>query len=207
MNVTSHSFPDGARIPSEYAAGVPGPGGPVPGPDKSPQLKWSGFPEATRSFAVLCHDPDVPSRADDVNRTDRTVPYDLPRVDFYHWVLVDVPVERCELPEGIDGEGLQPGGRPAGATGHGVRGLNDYTGWFADDEAMRGDYGGYDGPWPPFNDERLHHYFFTVYALDVPTLDLPAGFTGADALAALKKHVLDQGHWMGTYALNPDARR
>ena len=32
---------------------------------------------------------------------------------------------------------------------------------------MSGDYFGYDGPCPPWNDSIVHHYVFTVYALDV----------------------------------------
>jgi phosphatidylethanolamine-binding protein (PEBP) family uncharacterized protein len=71
---------------------------------------------------------------------------------------------------------------------------------------MGGNYGGYDGPWPPFNDERLHHYQFTVFALDVPSLGLPELFRGPDAVAAIKGHVLDKATLIGTYALNPKAR-
>jgi Raf kinase inhibitor-like YbhB/YbcL family protein len=206
MKLESNSFESGARIPNSCAMGVPGSDGPVPGPNKSPHLGWSGFPAATRSFAVICHDPDVPSRPDDVNKTDRSVPYDLPRVDFYHWVLVDIPASITELAEGADSDAFVPRGKPPGRTDHGVRGINDYTGWFAGDEAMRGDYGGYDGPWPPFNDERLHHYVFSVYALDVDKLELKAGFGGAEARAALEGHVLDQAELVGLYALNPSAR-
>jgi hypothetical protein len=206
MKVTSTSFADGARIPGEHAAGVPGAQGPVPGPNRSPHLAWSDPPKGTRSFAVLCRDRDVPSKPDDVNKPDRAVAYDLPRVDFYHWVLVDVPATTTALPAGADSDGFRPRGKPPGPTAHGVRGLNDYTGWFAGDEAMRGDYGGYDGPWPPFNDERLHHYVFTVHALDVPSLRLPARFTAAQALAAMRGHVLAEAAVTGTYALNPRAR-
>ena len=43
----------------------------------------------------------------------------------------------------------------------------DYTGWFADDPQMSGQYFGYDGPFPPFNDSLVHHYVFTLYALNV----------------------------------------
>ena len=57
-------------------------------------------------------------------------------------------------------------------------GVNNYTDWFAGDEQMAGDYGGYDGPCPPWNDELLHHYRFTLYALDVPSLGLPGAFGG-----------------------------
>ena len=206
MKVTSHSFSDGDRIPGEFAAGVPGDQGPVPGPNRSPHLAWSDVPAGTRSFAIVCHDYDVPSKPDDVNRADRTVPYDLPRADFHHWVLVDLPPDARELPAGADSDGFTPRGKPPGPTGHGVRGLNDYTAWFAGDEAMRGDYGGYDGPWPPFNDERLHHYVFTVYALVVPSLGMPARFTGPEALQAMAGHVLAKAAITGTYSLHPNPR-
>jgi hypothetical protein len=206
MKVTSTSFADGGRIPPQCAAGIPGDAGPVVGPNRSPHLAWSELPAGTRSLAVVCHDRDVPSKPDDVNKSDRVVPYALPRVDFFHWVLVDVPAARHELPLGLDSDGFTPRGKKPGATPYGVRGINDYTSWFAGDADMRGDYGGYDGPWPPFNDERLHHYVFTVYALDVASLALPARFTGPDALAAMRSHVLAQAAITGLYALNPRAR-
>jgi hypothetical protein len=206
MKVTSNSFPDGGPMPGDVAAGISGPDGPVPGPNRSPHLAWTDVPDGTRSFAVVCHDPDAPSRADDVNRADRTVPYDLPRVDFHHWVLVDLPADARALAAGADSDGFTPRGKTPGPTDHGVRGLNDYTGWFAGDEAMRGDYGGYDGPWPPFNDERLHRYVFTVYALDVPSLGLPARFTAPQALEAMAGHVLATAAVTGTYSLYPNPR-
>ncbi len=40
---------------------------------------------------------------------------------------------------------------------------------------MAGAYHGYDGPYPPFNDARVHRYVFTVVALDTDTLGLAAG--------------------------------
>ena len=71
---------------------------------------------------------------------------------------------------------------------------------------MKGDYGGYDGPGPPWNDERIHHYHFTVFALDVPSLGLEGRFGGPEARAAMEGHVLAMGEWVGTYALNPSLR-
>lgn len=206
MKIWSRSFENDQRIPAAFAMGIPAPDGPVPGPNKSPHLGWSGFPQGTKSFALICHDPDVPSRPDDVNQKGRVVPYDLPRVDFYHWVLVDIPPATTELAEGADSSGITPKGKKPGRTSIGVRGMNDYTAWFANDPDMRGEYGGYDGPWPPFNDERLHHYRFTVYALDCPSLRLPEKFRGPDAIAAMKGHVLDSATLVGTYAINPKAR-
>jgi len=86
-------------------------------------------------------------------------------------------------------------------------GLNDYTGWFAGDSDMGGDYFGYDGPCPPWNDELVHRYVFTVYALSVPRLDLPMSdarhFTRAQALAAMQGKILAQASLYGRYTLNP----
>jgi Raf kinase inhibitor-like YbhB/YbcL family protein len=206
MKLVSKSFEHNGPVPTKNAMGVASPGGPVPGPNKSPHLAWSDFPPATKSFVILCKDPDVPSRGDDVNKADRKVPYDLPRVDFYHWVLVDIPPETTELTEAADSDGLTARGKKLGKTELGVRGINDFTNWFAGDPEMEGDYGGYDGPWPPFNDERLHHYHFTVYALDVPALELPERFGGSDALRAMKGHVIDEATIVGTYTLNSYAR-
>ncbi len=95
-----------------------------------------------------------------------------------------------------------PGGRDA-ATTEGRQGLNDFTGWFAGDPEMGGDYFGYDGPAPPWNDSVVHRYRFTVYALDVERLDVPAVFTGQDVRDAMDGHVLDEAFVEGTYTQNP----
>ena len=207
MKLVIPSFPDGEPIPGEFAFCVPADEGHATfGPNRSPRLQWSGVPADAESLAVVVVDPDVPSVPDDVNQEGRTVSRDLPRVDFYHWVLVDIPVDLDGLPEGIDSDGVTPGGKAPGPTGHGVRGVNNYTDWFAGDEQMAGDYGGYDGPCPPWNDELLHHYRFTLYALDVPSLGLPGAFGGPAAIAAMEGHVLAQSAWTGTYTLNPSLR-
>jgi phosphatidylethanolamine-binding protein (PEBP) family uncharacterized protein len=101
------------------------------------------------------------------------------------------------LPEGAGGDGVVQGRKPTGQTDYGVTGVNSYTESMGD-----GTYGGYDGPFPPWNDERLHHYHFTVYALDVPSLGLSGDFTLDDVRSGLDGHVLDQGEIVGTYTLN-----
>ncbi len=60
------------------------------------------------------------------------------------------------------------------------------------------------GPFPPFNDERLHHYHFRVYALDVPELELEEEFKLDDVNAAIEGHVLDHGELVAEYTLYPD---
>lgn len=206
MQLESKNLSDGQRLPAANAMGIPAPGGAQPGANRSPHLKWSGAPSGTQSFAVVCVDRDVPTKPDDVNKPDRTVPYDLPRTEFVHWLLVDIPASITELQEGQDAEGMTARGKAPGKTSHGLRGLNDYTGWFKGDAQLEGQYAGYDGPWPPFNDERLHHYTFTVYALKVPTLGLSGGFTLADAKRAMQGNVLAEAKLTASYAIYDKAR-
>ena len=96
-------------------------------------------------------------------------------------------------------------GKPVtdGALG-GVRGANDFTSWFDGDADMGGTYGGYDGPCPPGNDSIMHHYTYTVHALDVASLGLAPGYRLADFEAAVAGHVIGSASVTGLYSLNPD---
>lgn len=205
MELSSNSFNDGEVIPSRYALAKPDPDTRVTLTDNvSPHLQWSDVPEGTRSFAVICHDPDVPSKPDDVNQPDREVPEDLPRVDFFHWALVDLPAGTTSLAEGEFSDGVVAGGKQVQQGPHGTRqGLNDFTGWFAGDDDMAGNYYGYDGPAPPWNDSIIHRYVFTLYALDVDTVDVEEDFTGHDVRSAIDGHVLAEASITGTYTQNP----
>ena len=139
MKLWSDSFGNGERIPEKYAAGKPDAKAGVTFADNlNPHLAWSDAPTGTTSFTLICHDFDVPSRGDDVNKADREVPSDLPRVDFFHWVLVDVPPSLNQIAEGEFSRGFTARGKPGPATHHGARhGINDYTNWFAGDSQMR----------------------------------------------------------------------
>lgn len=207
MKIESESFAHGAAIPTRHAFGKHHPEQHVELSDNaSPPLSWSDLPEGTRSLALLCHDPDVPSAGDDVNQEGKRVPADLPRVDFFHLVLVDVPADAGPFAEGELGRGVTPRGKAASSAPRGCRwGLNDYTGWFAGDADMSGDYFGYDGPCPPWNDTIVHHYHFTLYALDVARCPVEGSFTGADVRAAIAGHVLGEASIVGTYTIAPDA--
>jgi len=204
MELWSDSWTSGDRIPPRYAAGSLKADGSVGFSDNlNPHLAWSGIPAGTRSLVLICHDFDVPSRGDDVNQPDREVPADLPRVDFFHWVLVDLPPVPASIQEGEFCRGFTARGKDGPQTLHGARhGLNDYTGWFAGNADMAGQYFGYDGPYPPFNDSLVHHYVFTLYAVDVQKLAVDGAFTGADVRAALAGHVMGEATFSGTYTLN-----
>lgn len=208
MKLHSDSFKDGTTIPGEFAFCIPDPAQQVTlGGNHNPHLAWSDLPEGTRSLVLICHDPDVPSRGDDVNQPDRTVPASLPRVDFFHWVLVDIPMDPMHIAAGEYANEVLPRGKAGPVAARGARqGINGYTDWFANDHDMNGDYYGYDGPCPPWNDEIVHHYIFTLYALDVERAPVEGRFDGQTVRDAIAKHVIGQASITGTYALNPAVR-
>lgn len=196
LTVTVDSIKPGGAIPGRFAYCVPAKQGHVTsGPNSSPAIRWSKGPAGTASYAIITVDTDVPSVFDTANKEGQTIPADLKRRDFYHWILVDIPATVTGLPEGADSTGVTPNGKPPGPTKNGVRGVNDYPG------------GGYDGPCPPWNDAIVHHYHFIVYALDVKSVGLSGKFTGAEAVKAIQGHVLAKGEVVGIYALNPDVAK
>jgi Raf kinase inhibitor-like YbhB/YbcL family protein len=205
MQLTSSSFGDNQRIPGACAFAVPHATDHIKlSSNRNPQLSWSGAPADTKSFVLICHDCDVPGKGDDVNKEGRGVPASLPRVDFYHWVLVDIRPNVGSIAEGEFSDGISARGKNGPEAKHGTRqGLNDYTGWFAGDKDMSGNYFGYDGPCPPWNDEILHHYAFTLYALDSARCTVSGMFKGADVLKAIEGHLLAKASLTGIYTLNP----
>lgn len=208
MKLTSTSFADNTPIPGEFAFAVIDPVHHIALSDnRNPHLAWSEVPEGTRSFVLVCHDPDVPSRGDDVNQEGRDVPAALPRVDFFHWLLLNIAPTTHDIAAGSHSHGVIARGKGGPqAIGGMLHGINDYTAWFAGDEQMKGDYFGYDGPCPPWNDALVHHYIFTLYALDIARLAPALPINGANVRAALAGHVLAEAKIMGTYTLNPKLR-
>jgi hypothetical protein len=95
---------------------------------------------------------------------------DAPSGTFTHWLLYDVPASTHRLPE-----------RPT----TGTSGVNSFG------------KSGFGGPCPPPED-RVHHYHFHVYALDIESLG-PAGLSKDDALDAMDGHILAEGDFVGTY--------
>ncbi|WOP19572.1 YbhB/YbcL family Raf kinase inhibitor-like protein [Raineyella sp. LH-20] len=86
--LTSTDVADGVELAPRHRSRVmeiPG------GEDVSPQLRWSGFPEGTRSFALTCYDPDAPTQS-----------------GWWHWAVFDIPVDCTELATGA-GSPTAPG--------------------------------------------------------------------------------------------------
>jgi Raf kinase inhibitor-like YbhB/YbcL family protein len=209
MKLWSESFLDGSAIPGPFAFGKIDPKTHVTLSDnRNPHLAWDDVPAGTASFALIVHDVDVPSRPDDVNQEGRSVPADLPRVNFYHWVMFDLPADLRSIQDGEFSRTVTPRGKAGPMIPHhpiegALHGLNGYTDWFAGDHDMAGDYYGYDGPCPPWNDSIVHHYVFTVYALSVDRVAVTGRVTGEAVTAAMQGKVLDQASMTGTYTLNP----
>lgn len=207
MKFWSPGIKDGAYIPMPFAAGAIGVHGFAP--NLNPALQWDDVPEGTQSFVLVCHDPDAPSNMEDVNQPNGEIPASVPRANFYHWLLVDLPATRRSIAEGEFSNGFTLKGKPGPASIDGSRqGLNDYTNWFKGDVAMEGKYYGYDGPYPPANDSIPHRYIFSLYALAVPQLDVAGSFNGtqvATAIAHLQAQgkVLAAASFKGLYTTNP----
>lgn len=89
LTVTSTAFAEGGDIPVKFTCN---------GQSVSPELKWSGGPTTTQSFALIVDDPDAPIGT------------------FTHWVAYDIPANTTELGEGAQNIG-KSGNNGAGRTG------------------------------------------------------------------------------------------
>lgn len=95
MQLESSAFGSHAAIPKKFTGD---------GEDVSPALSWTGAPDGTQAFAIVCHDPDAPLVQNN-------------SYGFVHWVLYNLPATTPELVEGTD-EGT-PGGNDFGNQGYG----------------------------------------------------------------------------------------
>ena len=206
MRLSSESFSHEASIPERCAFCAADPEQHTRlGANLNPALSWSDVPEGTKSLVLICHDSDAPAKPDNVNTEGKTISARRKRTDFYHWVLVDIPADAVGIQEGEFSDGVTQGGKPGPASARGTRqGINSYTQWFAGDDAMVGDYFGYDGPCPPWNDSVVHRYHFTLYALDFERCPVGGEFTGRAVLDAIEGHILETATLTGIYSLNPD---
>ena len=138
MELTTTAFPDMGIIPAEFAFGAMDPVVHVTlSSNRNPDFAWRGLPADTRSRMLLRHDPDVPSRGDDVNQEGRAVAASLPRVDFFHWVLIDLPADTPPIARGEFTEGVVARGKPGPHAPRAARQrVSNSTDWFAGDKDM-----------------------------------------------------------------------
>lgn len=151
MKLISQAFDNKGIIPSQFTCD---------GQDISPPLSWSPPPADTKTQALVCDDPDAPVKT------------------WVHWVIYNLPLSICSLPEAV----------PVGSkiAGGGLQGINDFKQL------------GYGGPCPPGG---THRYFFKLYALD-QMLNLKPGATKAELEGAMKGHIIDRVELMGYYSRN-----
>jgi Raf kinase inhibitor-like YbhB/YbcL family protein len=97
--VESDDVRDGEPLDAEFTHTSVG------GQNVSPQLRWSGFPDETRGFAVTCFDPDAPTGS-----------------GFWHWVVFNLPASTTELPRGASGSDALPDGAGEARNDFGERG-------------------------------------------------------------------------------------
>ncbi|HEX5314345.1 MAG TPA: YbhB/YbcL family Raf kinase inhibitor-like protein [Gammaproteobacteria bacterium] len=208
MRFTVEGLVDGDWLPDQFAFGVAHASERMRlGPNRNPGVHWSGEPAGTRTLVLLCYDDDVPAEAEDANREDRTIAHSARRTRFYHWILVDLaPGAEC-IGEGSVSNGVTPRGKKRREGPMGARqGLNDFTDFLRGDPELEGKYYGYDGPCPPWNDERLHRYHFVLHATDLDRCPVEGDFTGSEVEAALAGHVLASARVSGHYSLFPPHR-
>ena len=118
-------------------------------------------------------------------------------------MLIDLPPAPTVIAEGEFSRGFTARGKPGPAARGGVRqGLNDYTTGLPATPQMAGQYFGYDGPFPPFNDSLVHHYVFTLYAVSLARLPVEGAFTGAQVRARWPATCWARPRFSGTYTLN-----
>ncbi len=158
MKVESSAFNDGDQLDDRYTGD---------GQDVSPPLTWSSGPPLTKSWALICEDPDAPSR-----RHPAAEPW-------VHWIIFNIPGERSGLPEAV-GRQVEPAEVPGARQGK--------NSWPSNNT-------GYRGPAPPPG-SGPHRYFFKLYALD-RVLDLNAGAAKDELLKAMSGHVLGQSQLVG----------
>jgi Raf kinase inhibitor-like YbhB/YbcL family protein len=206
MKLTSTSFKHNEVLPERFAFAIKDTEEHIAlGENISPQLSWSDIPVKAKSLVLICIDPDVPTSMDDFNQEGRTISAKQLRENFIHWIMIDLPATNGSVAEGACSDGIIPGGKesPTGPAGS-RQGVNDYTVFFAGDEDMGGNYFGYDGPCPPWNDELVHNYHFQLLAINLSRVDVEDNFTAEDVLKAIDGHVIEGTEIVGTYSLNPD---
>ena len=149
MIVKSNSFENNKTIPNKYTKD---------GGNVSPHLKWSEFPKDTKSFAILVHDPDAPTQS-----------------GFWHWQIVNIPVNINEIEEGS-----------SGSIDFGLEKNNDadIKGWY--------------GPQPP-SGHGPHRYNFTVIALDIEKIDTTVEQSRAYTSFVLWHHTIDSAKITGIF--------
>jgi len=164
FTLSSPSFRNNQPIPAKHSC---------EGEDAAPALKWEGAPSETKSFALICDDPDAPGGS------------------WVHWVIYGMDATTTELPEKLGkvdqvfSVDYEMETQSAAKSMSARQGMTDFG------------KTGYGGPCPP-RGHGVHHYHFRLYALDTE-LNLAPRVTRKQLESAMKGHILAQTELIGTY--------
>ena len=140
------------------------------GADVSPEFSWEGVPGGTVELVLIMDDPDAP----------RPEPW-------VHWVVYGIGAEYRSFREAVVISDSETRSVDVSVAGASLReGLNSWN------------TVGYRGPKPPIG-HGVHHYRFTLYALDVSLAMEDGGITKTRLLEAMAGHVLAESQLIGTY--------
>ena len=143
FKLSSNKLIHNGLLPIEQVLNMPD----TKGGNVSPQLSWNTPPINTKSFAIVCHDPDAPKEN-----------------GWYHWLLVNIPLNIKSIEQGVKIEGA-------------LETVTDFK------------TTGYGGAYPPVG-HGIHHYHFTIYALDVEKLDVNKNENPVEVEKKIKAHSL-----------------
>ena len=131
------------------------------GKNISPELHWKGEPKETKSFAITVFDPDAPTGS-----------------GWWHWLVVNIPVNVHEIPADASAKHLLPKGAVETMTDFGKPGFG--------------------GPCPPKGD-KPHRYVFTVHALDVEKLPVESKSDSALVGFMINQHTIQKASLVSYY--------
>src|SRR5579871_147924 len=114
LKVSVTGVESGKMIPSKYSFCTAAVENHVKaGPDISPAISWSKGPRGTKSYAVILYDTDSPAeQREKMNKEGETLTAAVPRKNFFHWVLVDIPANVTAIKEGADSNARVVHGKP-----------------------------------------------------------------------------------------------
>lgn len=92
--------------------------------NENPNVVWSDFPGGTKFLVLLFVDDKVPSVFTDTNKENVSLPKDLLRMDFYHWVPIDINPAQGEVKEAEDSNAVVESGKAPGQQSYGISGVN-----------------------------------------------------------------------------------
>ena len=152
FKLTSNELTHNGILPIAQVLNMPD----TKGGNISPQLSWNNPPINTKSFAIICHDPDAPRPN-----------------GWYHWLVVNIPSDTREI-------------KQAGKIEGSLETITDF------------EKTGYGGAYPPIG-HGIHHYHFTIYALNVEKLDVNQNDKPTKVEKLVQKHAIAKSTITGLF--------